>query len=249
MRKCGAFPERGCVRPLLLVLTVIEDPNSRAIAKIALEGAGHRVVAVERIAQAQALLSNGLDPDFLLCEGFGLNSSSTDPIRALLEFAPASRICVIADIHSKVLREKTSQLGIRHFITKPLTRGDLDSLVDTLNHLQADSSSDRNPVSFAEKSGIRQLDSRAGMSIPDDMPSVPYIEELGGNNFFLAASPQMLEIHRQVKLLADLDVNVLILGESGTGKEVIAQLIHKNSRRSREKFVKVNWRGVACGFA
>ena len=50
----------------------------------------------------------------------------------------------------------------------------------------------------------------------------------------------MLEIHRQVKLLADIDLNVLILGESGTGKEVIAQLIHKNSRRSGEKFLKVN---------
>jgi transcriptional regulator with PAS, ATPase and Fis domain len=50
----------------------------------------------------------------------------------------------------------------------------------------------------------------------------------------------MMEIHRQVKLLADTDLNVLILGESGTGKEVIAQLIHKNSRRSAERFLKVN---------
>ncbi|MGB0055107.1 MAG: sigma 54-interacting transcriptional regulator, partial [Terracidiphilus sp.] len=68
---------------------------------------------------------------------------------------------------------------------------------------------------------------------PVDMPAVPYVEELGGNSFFLAASPQMLEIHRQIMLLADIDVNVLILGESGTGKEVVAQLIHKNSRRCR----------------
>ena len=50
----------------------------------------------------------------------------------------------------------------------------------------------------------------------------------------------MLEIHRQVKLLAGVDVNVLILGESGTGKEVIAHLIHRNSQRHREKFLKVN---------
>jgi transcriptional regulator with GAF, ATPase, and Fis domain len=78
------------------------------------------------------------------------------------------------------------------------------------------------------------------MHIPEDMPAMPYLEELGGSNFFLAASPQMLEIHRHVKLLADVDVNVLILGESGTGKEVIAQLIHKHSGRSREKFLKVN---------
>jgi transcriptional regulator with PAS, ATPase and Fis domain len=50
----------------------------------------------------------------------------------------------------------------------------------------------------------------------------------------------MLDIHRQAKVLAKVDVNVLILGESGTGKEVIAHLIHKHSRRSAYKFQKVN---------
>ena len=72
------------------------------------------------------------------------------------------------------------------------------------------------------------------------MPEVPCIEELGESGYFLAASPKMLEIQRQVKLIADADVNVLILGESGTGKEVIAHLIHNYSARSRNKFLKVN---------
>jgi two-component system, NtrC family, response regulator AtoC len=73
-----------------------------------------------------------------------------------------------------------------------------------------------------------------------EMPVLPYVEELGGDHFFLAASPKMFEIYRQIKLLAEADVNVLILGESGTGKEVIAQLIHRNSQRAREQFLKVN---------
>jgi transcriptional regulator with AAA-type ATPase domain len=36
------------------------------------------------------------------------------------------------------------------------------------------------------------------------------------------------------------DLAVLILGESGTGKDVIANLIHQNSTRSKEKMVTVN---------
>jgi two-component system response regulator AtoC len=228
------------VRPLLLVLTVIQDLNSRAAAKMVLEGAGHRVVAAEGSAQAYALLNNGLDPDLLICEGFGLNSSVNEQLRLLLNLAPAQRVCVIAGILEQGLREKTSQLGIQHFITKPLTRGDLDSVIDAVIHLQGDFASDCTIASLPEDGAIERLNTQNKPGNPDDMPSVPYVEELGGNNFFLAASPQMLEIHRQVKLLADIDVNVLILGESGTGKEVIAQLIHKNSRRSREKFLKVN---------
>ena len=58
----------------------------------------------------------------------------------------------------------------------------------------------------------------------------------------------MLNIYRQVKLLADSDVPVLILGESGTGKEIIAHLIHKHSQRSRHKFSEGELRGIAGGF-
>ena len=70
------------------------------------------------------------------------------------------------------------------------------------------------------------------------------MEELDDNQYFLAVSPAMLNIYRQVKLLADSDVPVLILGESGTGKEVIANLIHKHSQRSRHKFLKLNCAAV-----
>lgn len=66
------------------------------------------------------------------------------------------------------------------------------------------------------------------------------IEEVAGEHFFLSASTLMRKIRAQAELLANIDVPVLILGESGTGKEVIAQLIHKLSPRSNQRFLKVN---------
>jgi len=72
------------------------------------------------------------------------------------------------------------------------------------------------------------------------LPGNTIVEELEDGRYFLAASPSMLKIHRQVHLLAEVDAPVLILGESGTGKEVIAHLIHKHSRRARHRFVNVN---------
>ncbi|PYV19012.1 MAG: sigma-54-dependent Fis family transcriptional regulator [Acidobacteria bacterium] len=65
-------------------------------------------------------------------------------------------------------------------------------------------------------------------------------EELPGNWFYVAASPAMREVREQVRLVAKVDVPVLLLGESGTGKEVIARLIHKHSLRSERTFMKVN---------
>ena len=57
---------------------------------------------------------------------------------------------------------------------------------------------------------------------------------------YVAASPAMLEVRKQVNLVANIDVPLLLLGESGTGKEVIARLIHKLSSRAQRTFMKVN---------
>jgi two-component system response regulator AtoC len=57
---------------------------------------------------------------------------------------------------------------------------------------------------------------------------------------FLAVSPAMLEVRRQVIEIAGTDAPVLLLGETGTGKEVLAKLIHKFSDRSQRTFMKVN---------
>ena len=232
------------MRPLLLVLTVVRDAKSLSIIKLVLEGAGHRVVEAAGSAQAWSLVRNGLDPDLVLCEVSLPNSSQA--ILRLTSRVPAHRICIVAGAWEQALCNQAADLGIKHLIRKPIALEDLESLIESLG------SADRVPAAVGGSLcvgtvGPEASHCEAGLNIPSDMPVVPYVEELGANDFFLAASPKMLEILRQVKLLADIDVNVLILGESGTGKEVIAQLIHKNSRRSRERFLKVNCAALPAG--
>ena len=43
-----------------------------------------------------------------------------------------------------------------------------------------------------------------------------------------------------IKRAAPTNATVLLLGESGVGKELVARSIHRNSLRSRERFVQVN---------
>ncbi len=56
----------------------------------------------------------------------------------------------------------------------------------------------------------------------------------------LHADPRMDRVVKLAKQVAPSEASILITGESGTGKEVIAQYIHSNSKRAKERFVAVN---------
>jgi DNA-binding NtrC family response regulator len=95
------------------------------------------------------------------------------------------------------------------------------------------------PVSPSDIARITNLlDGRPRAEVADN--NGVCIEELGEGHFFLAASPGMREIWRQVISVSRIDLPVLITGESGSGKEVIARLIKMHSARASRDLVKVN---------
>src|SRR6187549_4156183 len=53
-------------------------------------------------------------------------------------------------------------------------------------------------------------------------------------------SPALRQIWDAIKRAAPTNATVLLLGESGAGKELVARAIHRNSLRSRDRFVQVN---------
>jgi len=56
----------------------------------------------------------------------------------------------------------------------------------------------------------------------------------------LGESLPMHKLYDQLERIADSDASVLITGESGTGKELVAQALHRCSRRSSGRFCAVN---------
>ena len=57
---------------------------------------------------------------------------------------------------------------------------------------------------------------------------------------FIAASPEMRKLAREIARLAGSRATVIISGESGSGKEVVARAIHDASSRARESYIPFN---------
>ena len=56
----------------------------------------------------------------------------------------------------------------------------------------------------------------------------------------ITKDPEMQKKLEMSYHVANVDSNVLILGETGVGKELIAQLIHRASKRAKQPFIKIN---------
>src|SRR5204862_2371384 len=56
----------------------------------------------------------------------------------------------------------------------------------------------------------------------------------------IGESSALKQVMAAIGRAAPTNATVLIQGESGVGKELVARTIHRNSLRSRERFVQVN---------
>ena len=56
----------------------------------------------------------------------------------------------------------------------------------------------------------------------------------------IGSSPVMLEVSRRIRLVASRTTPVLIEGPTGSGKEVVAEALHRLSKRARKPFVAIN---------
>jgi PAS domain S-box-containing protein len=66
------------------------------------------------------------------------------------------------------------------------------------------------------------------------------IHGFSGYEKIIGNSQKMQEIFELLPIMARTDASVLITGETGTGKDLVAEAIHKASKRSQYPFIKVN---------
>lgn len=75
--------------------------------------------------------------------------------------------------------------------------------------------------------------------------SVSAAETASTASGLLGNSPPMQKLRQQLNQFADAPFPVLIEGESGSGKELVAQALHKQSRRAAKPFLALNCAAIS----
>jgi DNA-binding NtrC family response regulator len=85
------------------------------------------------------------------------------------------------------------------------------------------------------------LDQHKKVQTLDNKTSTPHTNELAdAEKYIVGTSKKIRDVLKLVGKIAPKETTVLIEGESGSGKEVIADAIHRHSKKADGPFIKIN---------
>jgi two-component system NtrC family response regulator len=209
-----------------MILIVDDDASIVASLALLLKQAGYTSTAASTPAGALKRLASE-NVDLVLQDmNFSRQTTGEEGLRLLKDIKnlhPKLPVILITAWGSIPLAVRGIQSGAADFITKPWTKQQLLQSVKTALEL-AD-------ASFKEDR--EKMPSRAQLDAAFDFGEI------------IGADPQLLKTLEILGRVSSTDASVLITGESGTGKELVAEAIHRNSRRRSGPFIKVNLGGIS----
>jgi DNA-binding NtrC family response regulator len=121
------------------------------------------------------------------------------------------------------------------------------STVDTAVEAMKNGASDYVAKPFSPEQIIGKIrNAREGRGVLlEEMYLRKELDDHKGFDVIIGESREMQRVYRRILQVAPTDSTVLITGESGTGKELVAQAIHRNSRRRELPFVAVDCTSLA----
>jgi two-component system nitrogen regulation response regulator NtrX len=192
------------------ILVVDDEPEIRRSVRMILEYEGHDVQEASSGPEALALVQRDA-PDLVFLDIKMPGMDGLEVLQKMREANEALPIVIISGHATVSTAVEATKLGAFDFIEKPLSSERV--LVTIRNVLDQSRLADEN------RSLKRAVEARHQM---------------------VGESPALRQIWDAIKRAAPTNATVLLLGESGVGKELVARAIHRNSLRSRDRFVQVN---------
>jgi len=207
-----------------MILVVDDDPSVVASLGLLLKRHGYPTRGARSQEEALAFLREQEFDLVLQDMNFSRGTTGEEGLELLGEIRrlrPRMPVILITAWGSITLAVEGMKAGAADFVTKPWSNAQLLQSVETA--LSLAQSGERVGASLSREELDRRFDFRG----------------------LIGADPKFLKILELIGRVAPTDASVLVTGESGTGKELIAEALHRNSRRKGGPFVKVNLGGIS----
>ena len=203
-----------------MILVIDDNETIRTSLSFMLRRAKYEVEVASSPAEAIQVV-RAREPHLILMDmNYSLSTDGEEGIMLLRQvkvFCPQVPVILMTAWGSIDLAVKGMQAGAFDFVTKPWNNMALMQRIET---------------------ALELIKSKPAM---DDAKEDAAFDTCG----IVGRSKALKDILATVERVAKTDASVLITGESGTGKELIAEALHRNSRRRGKPFVKVNLGGIS----
>lgn len=201
-----------------MILVIDDNEAIRTSLAFMLRRAKYEVETAAMPAEAIEVV-RAREPQLVLMDmNYSLSTDGDEGLWLLQQvkvFRPAVPVILMTAWGSIELAVKGMRLGAFDFITKPWNNAALMQRIETALELAIKESTQTAVPDGFDRCGI------------------------------VGRSKALADVLATVERVAKTNASVLITGESGTGKELIAEALHRNSRRNGKPFVKVNLGGVS----
>ncbi|MBI4455543.1 MAG: sigma-54-dependent Fis family transcriptional regulator [Acidobacteria bacterium] len=198
------------------ILVVEDDPSTCELLASSLALEGYSVDKATGSAQADQLLRGG-DYTLVISDIYLDELTGLDLQRTLQDKSPGTKLILMTAHATLETAVRAVQEGAFDYLSKPFELEDLFRVV-------------RRALEPARHT-------RAVARDPGETASL--------SSMIIGRSTAMADVYKRVARVAGTDSSVWISGESGTGKELVAQAIHKHSRRGVRPFVAINCGALA----
>jgi two-component system response regulator AtoC len=202
------------------ILAICDDADVSNLIHSTLESEGQTAICVTSPLEALQLIHRGLSVNFVLMHAAKHQPKDSLFQPALMQSISSDQIVILSDAGDASWSAPVAKWKIKNVLIMPLLRHDIARLALT--------------------SCMSTSQAASPMVSPSAKIPHYHMEELDNNRFFMAASPTMMQLYRDVRVLAPVDIPVLILGESGVGKEIVAMLLHKYHANAEKKLLNIN---------
>lgn len=214
------------------ILIIDDDKDLCFVLKRFLSKHGFEVIEATSGKAALEILEN-VEPDLILCDFRLEDMSGSSILKKIKEKNPSVPVIIITGYSNIKTAVEVMKLGAMDYVTKPLLP---DEILLTIRKALSKSADEKAGASGTPMSESSEEDSMG--SKEDKAANAKRYADPGTHIF--GDSADFKNILNQIDLVAPTNYSIIIYGESGSGKEVIAQEIHKRSKRSLKPFIAID---------